>query len=160
MTVTNLSHLSRKIVASLMCVASLVAPYPLLSDDPSRWLSSAVDAQGIRHHGSDYGRKRAPWMDDAIKAVAPRYPYEARARHQFGSGLVRVTLDLSTGLVAKVTMIKSTGLPVLDNSAADAFRQWRWKPGKWKEVDLPITFTMVSSPPRLPPGAKTLPPQR
>jgi len=141
-------------------VSIMLVPHPLLSDDPSKWLSSAVDAQGIRHRGSDYGRKRAPWMDDAIKTVAPRYPYEARARHQFGSGLVRVTLDLSTGQVAKVTVIRSTGLPVLDKSAADAFRQWRWKPGKWKEVDLPITFTMVSSPPRLPPGAKTLPPQR
>jgi len=141
-------------------MASLISTRPVLSDDPSKWLSSGVDAQGIRHHGSDYVRKRAPWMDDAIKTVAPRYPYEARARHQFGSGLVRVTLDLGTGLVAKVAVIKSTGSPVLDNSAADAFRQWRWKPGKWKEIDLPITFTMTSRPPRLSAGAKPIPPQR
>jgi TonB family protein len=99
-------------------------------------------------------------MDDAIKTVAPRYQYEARSRNQFGSGVVRVTLDLSTGLVAKVTVIQSAGVPILDKSAADAFRQWRWKPGKWKEVDLPFTFTMVSRPPNLPPGAKTLPTQR
>jgi hypothetical protein len=23
-----------------------------------------------------------------------------------------------------------------------ALRQWRWKPGKWKEIDIPVSFTI------------------
>ena len=145
-----------KVLGTLTCVASLISVHALLSDDRSKWLSSAVDAQGVRHHGSDYAG-RAPWTVDQIKTVAPQYPYTERTRHDAGSGLFRVTLDLRTGSVAKVTVLTSTGSPALDNSAADALRRWRWKPGKWKEVDLPITFTMAPGARRLPPGASPIP---
>jgi len=57
----------------------------------------------------------------------------------------RVTLDMTTGSVSKVAMVQSTGVAALDNSAMKALRQWQWKPGKWKEIDVPITFAM--SPP-------------
>jgi protein TonB len=80
-------------------------------------------------------------MRDAIRKQRPKYPYEQRARHVGGMGLVRVTLDLSTGTPSNVAMVQSTGVPVLDSSAVEAFRQWQWKPGKWKEIDVPITFT-------------------
>jgi len=58
-----------------------------------------------------------------------------------GIGVVRVTLDLSTGNVSKAAMVRSTGVPAIDNSAMEGFRQWQWKPGKWKEIDVPIIFT-------------------
>ena len=99
-----------------------------------------MDAQGVRHRGSDYVG-RAPWIVDQIKTVAPQNPYAERKRHHTGSGSFRVTLDLNTGSVVKVTVVKSTGFPALDNSAANSFRRWRWKPGKWKEIELPVTFT-------------------
>jgi TonB family protein len=102
--------------------------------------SSAVDAKGVRHRGTDYVGP-LPWMRDAIKTQRPKYPYEQRARYIGGMGVVRVTLDLSTGAVSKVAMVQSTGVPALDSSAMEAFRQWQWKPGKWKEIDVPITFT-------------------
>jgi TonB family protein len=58
-----------------------------------------------------------------------------------------------------VTVLRSTGYANLNNSAMVALGRWRWKPGRWKEVDMPITFEMVSRPPtRLPPGATRLPP--
>jgi TonB family protein len=87
-------------------------------------------------------------MDDAIKTVAPKYPYEDKALRHDGSGWFRLTVDLNTGSVSKVTVIKSTGFPKMDNEAEYAFRRWRWKPGKWKEIDIPITFTMRSGSPR------------
>src|SRR6266516_575280 len=59
-------------------------------------VSSAVDAKGVRHRGTDYDGL-APWMRDAIQKQRPKYPYEQRARYIGGIGLVRVTLDLSTG---------------------------------------------------------------
>ena len=132
------SQLGRKILTALVCVASLISSRPLLSEEPS---GSAVDAQGVRHYWREQGsKKNAPWIDDAIKKVSPRYPSEARSQHMTGTGLFRLTLDMSTGSVAKVTVIKSTGKSILDSSAIDAFRQCRWKPGKWKEIDIPVVF--------------------
>jgi TonB family protein len=81
-------------------------------------------------------------MNDATKTVAPEYSYVARQRHIAGSGLFRLTLNLKTGTVSKVTVLQSTGAAMLDASAIEAFRRWQWKPGKWKEIDVPITFTM------------------
>jgi TonB family protein len=149
-------HPRGKVLVTLTCIALLTSSHTLLSEDRSKWLSSAVDAQGVRHRGSDY-TGRAPWTLDQIKTVAPEYPYAERTRHHAGSGLFRVTLDLSIGSVAKVTILTSTGSPALDNSAADALRRWRWKPGKWKEIDLPITFAMAAGARRLPPGASPIP---
>ena len=102
--------------------------------------SSAVDAKGAHHRGTDYVDK-PPWINDAIKKQPQKYPYEQRARYIGGIGLVRVTLDLSTGTVSKAAMVRSTGVPALDSSAMEGFRQWQWKPGKWKEIDVPIIFT-------------------
>ncbi len=154
------SQLGRKILATLMCMASLISLRPLLSQDASKLPGSAVDAHGVRHYWSDHDRKNPPWIDDAIKKVKPQYPYEARTRHVTGSGLFRLTLDLNTGSVVKVTTIKSIGNPILDSSAIDAFRQCRWKPGKWKEIDIPVVFTMAPRPPRPTPAAKPIPPLR
>jgi TonB family protein len=146
------SSLSRKIAALLVCTASFVASQLLLSQDFSKSPgSSAVDAQGVRHRWSEYGRRMAPWIHDAVYAPRPQYPYEARTRRIMGSALFRMTLDLRTGVVIKVTMIKSTGSPILDNACLSAFRQWRFNPGRWKEVDLPVIFVMASGPPRIPP---------
>jgi len=80
-------------------------------------------------------------MRDAIKKQGPKYPYELRVRDIGGMGVVRVTLDLGTGAVSKLAMVHSTGVPALDSSVMEAFRQWQWKPGKWKEIDVPVTFT-------------------
>jgi TonB family protein len=104
---------------------------------------SAVDIKGVRHRISDYGdAERAPWTADIVKFVQPDYPSEYRARHTEGKGFFRITLDVNTGSVAKVEVLKSTGAAGLDESAMRAIRLWRWRPGKWKQVDMPLTFTM------------------
>jgi TonB family protein len=59
-----------------------------------------------------------------------------------GTGLFRITLDAKTGSVNKVTVLKSTEFPALNESAMRAIRLWRWRPGTWKEVDMPVSFTM------------------
>jgi TonB family protein len=55
--------------------------------------------------------------------------------------LFQLTLDLKTGLVTRVTVIKSTGFPTLDAAGVVALRQWRWKSGKWKEIEIELAFT-------------------
>ena len=129
------SQLGRKILAALMCVASVISSRPLLSEEPS---GSAVDAQGVRHYWREHGSKNPPWFDDAIKKVSPRYPSEASIQHMTGTGLFRLTLDMSTGSVAKVTVIKSTGKSILDSSAIDAFRQCRGSRANGKRSIFPL----------------------
>jgi len=152
------SQLGRKILAMLMCVASLISP--VLSQDASKLPGSAVDAHGVRHYWREPGKKKAPWIEDAIKKVRPQYPYEAVQRHVTGSGLYRLTVDVNTGSVLKVTVVKSAGTPVLDVPSIDAFRKWRFKPGKWKEIDIPVVFTMAPRPSQPTAAAKPTPPQR
>jgi TonB family protein len=79
-------------------------------------------------------------MDDAVKTVQPEYPYTAQARRQGGFGLYRVTLDVKSGSVTKVTVIQSAGVPTVDESAVKALRLWLWKPGTWKEINVRIAL--------------------
>jgi TonB family protein len=115
---------------------------------------TAVDIKGVRHTAGEYPGHRGPWdIADRIKAVAPAYTYEDRARHRQGSGFFAVFIDANTGVPTRVAMIKSTGHPTLDQAAIEALQRWRWKPGRWKEVDIPVTFTMASGAKTPPPGA-------
>ncbi|MBV9617952.1 MAG: energy transducer TonB [Verrucomicrobia bacterium] len=102
--------------------------------------TTAVDVKGIRHNGNDYPQQHPPWLDDRSKAVGPSYPCQERARNHEGSGLFGLMLDLRSGAVSSVRVISSTGFATLDQCALTAFRQWRFRPGKWKEIDLPVTF--------------------
>jgi TonB family protein len=118
---------------------------------------SAVDAKGVRHYPAEYPRHHIPWVDDQLQAFAPEYPrYERMQRHE-GDGLFSVTLDPRTGTVTKVVVLKSTGFGALDSSAVASLRHFRWKPGKWRQIDIPITFQVRSGPPVLKPGQKLLP---
>jgi hypothetical protein len=99
--------------------------------------SSAVDSNGIRHR-SGGRRKSMVWLDDVASAPVPDYSEADKAQGREGVGLFHLTLDLGTRLVREVTIRKSTGLPTLDSYGVAALRQWRWKPEKWKEVDIPI----------------------
>jgi TonB family protein len=104
--------------------------------------TGAVDTNGVRHSEADYGRKRPPWLLDTIYAVAPYGPYRSdRFPGPQGSGLFQLKLDLKTGYVTNVTVAKSTGFAELDTSAVAALRKWRWKPGKWKEIEMAVAFT-------------------
>jgi TonB family protein len=147
------SRLLRTVIIHFVCIPGLISSPTLLAQEllfPSGSApnSSAVDAKGARHRGSDYSEKRAPWMDDTIKAVTPDYPYEYRSRHLGGSGLFRIMLDVNTGSVNEVTVLKSTGFSMLDSCAIRALRKWRWKSGRWKEISIPITFRVRSVPSR------------
>ncbi|SRR5713101_3726266 len=82
------------------------------------------------------------WQHDLIKTAPPIYPYTDRARWHQGSGLFRLALDQKTGSVIQVTVEKSTGYKTLDDSAIVALRQWRFRPGKWKAVRVPVNFLM------------------
>jgi TonB family protein len=96
-----------------------------------------------------------------IKAVAPNYPDRDRILRHEGEGLFQLMLDSKTGSVTRVTVIKSTGFQALDASTVASLYQWRWKPGKWREIDIPLRFsTMVSYYHRSRAGVVQLPPAK
>jgi TonB family protein len=80
----------------------------------------------------------------ALKAPAPVYPAECRARRITGSGIVLATVNTTTGTVIGARMLKSTGNRLLDGSALEALSQWRFKPGAVSRVEIPITFTLAA----------------
>ena len=76
-----------------------------------------------------------------ISAPAPKLVRDKHGRYLTGSGVAVAEVDTRTGYVKSLRMQKSTGHPELDQSALNAFRRWRFKPGTVHEVRLPITFT-------------------
>lgn len=118
---------------------------------------SAVDAKGNRHTIAAHSGRFAPWVQDCVKCVAPYYPYEDRRLRHTGEGWFRIYLDLQTGVVTQIEVLKSTGFATLDDSAIAAFRRSQWKPGKWKQIDMPVRF-ILATPSALPPGSVRLPP--
>ena len=100
---------------------------------------SAVDAHGIKHAAGTSG---GPSFSDLIFRPKPEYPYSERARHNEGTALVRLDIDLKTGNTTYVTLVQSSGFPKLDEVAIKTLARWRFKPGKWKEAEVPVTFTM------------------
>ncbi len=119
--------------------------------------SRAVDASGMTHTEPMHPGKMPLWFGDCIKHIGPEYPFEARARHYTGTGRFRLHLDIKTGEVAQITVLKSTGFQSLDTAALAALRKWRWKPGKWKEIDIPVVFKLEQGPQRIPARGVLLP---
>ena len=75
------------------------------------------------------------------KKYLPVYPVEARRRHMQGGGVFRMYID-ENGVVTKVGVMKSTGHKILDVSAAAGLSRWGAKPGRRREVDMPVQFVL------------------
>lgn len=96
-------------------------------------------------------------MEDILYKVGPRYPSDYRRDRIGGTGRYRMNIDFKTGKVTSVTVVKSTGSDGLDREAIFALRRWRFKPGKAREVEIPITFYNGAEPLVLPPGSNLVP---
>lgn len=75
-----------------------------------------------------------------VKAM-PLYPYEARRARATGTGIYRMYIE-PDGSVRAVGVMKSTGNKELDLAAAGGLYRWKALPGKRREVDMPVTFSM------------------
>jgi len=62
-----------------------------------------------------------------FKPPMPLPPRESRLRHEEGAVLLSVLLGLD-GLVADISVARSSGYPGLDRTALDWVRGWRWTP--------------------------------
>ncbi|TCM21658.1 outer membrane transport energization protein TonB [Novosphingobium sp. PhB165] len=62
-----------------------------------------------------------------ISATPPRYPIDSRRKHEQGTVVLTLLLDLD-GKVADISISKSSGFDSLDRAALSAVRRWRWQP--------------------------------
>jgi hypothetical protein len=101
----------------------------------------ATDARGVRY-------PNIVCVRDALFAPSPRLPlgnphsqdWEHIKWEQVESdGLYRLDIDLTTGRVTNVTIVKS-GTKQLNDFSILAFKRWRFKPGKWREIVIPTTI--------------------
>jgi protein TonB len=72
----------------------------------------------------------------------PEYPLEARRQHMTGMGIFVLEVDAPSGIVTRVKVTRSTGFPILDKSAVDTLKHWRFRPNKIAKIRIPITFSM------------------
>ncbi len=70
----------------------------------------------------------------------PPYPFQAKARHAQGTGLVRASFD-EKGNVVKVVMEKSTGSEILDgNSVNYALARWKSSGGEKVTTTIELVY--------------------
>ena len=90
---------------------------------------------------------RPGYLDNPV----PDYPALARRRGQEGTVLLRVDVD-AKGKPTRVTVQKSAGFSLLDNTAIQAVKRWKFKPAQvafftvGSTVDVPITFRLAAEP--------------
>jgi hypothetical protein len=101
----------------------------------------ATDANGARHPNTECVR-------DALFVPSPRFPLGNTSSQDWehvtweqveSDGLYRLDIDLTTGRVTNVTIVKS-GTKQLNDLSILAFKLWRFKPGKWREIIIPTTL--------------------
>ena len=110
-------------------VAITLIAFTARASEPVPYVAMPIDnAYAIDAHGKR--QPNAVCARDVIWACAPRYPAKAlssdpasEARNHRRDGLYRLDIDLKTGRVSKVTIIKSAGLAILDRASTWAFNR-------------------------------------
>ena len=69
------------------------------------------------------------------------YPEQAQKTNATGSGLYELRIDKG-GRVTAVAIVKSSGNAVLDKAATTTFRKWRFKPGIFRSVRIPVSWSV------------------
>ena len=77
-----------------------------------------------------------------ISHPTPEFPSEARRRHLSGTGVFEMDIGWETGKVSSVTVLSSTGYPILDHAAVKTLKLWTFRPHTISGVKMPITFRL------------------
>jgi protein TonB len=145
-----------------------LAAIPALSKAPPRPTETAAAPPASAHPGTGKTVPPATPPSSGVRGAAdgetpaltlPRYrannapAYPALARLRGYEGLVLLAAQVSEqGRVQTIRVKKSSGYAVLDRSAEEAVRSWRFEPGRrmgtpmamW--VDVPVRFVLEESP--------------
>lgn len=123
----------RSLLCALLCVG-----IPLSALGDAARMSRGVTASGRVVVGRY--KKSPPWAADIIKHVLPQLPPAERSKPHGGEGFYRILLNVGTGSVRDVVVLTSSGSRAIDSSVVGALRQWRLRPGKWREFEIHIAM--------------------
>ncbi|SCW68951.1 outer membrane transport energization protein TonB (TC 2.C.1.1.1) [Sphingobium faniae] len=108
-----------QLVATTPDPVPVPSPMPVMSP-PGPSAPAAPRAPLSIVQGGDLGTQM-------VAGKPPRYPVESRRKHEQGTVLLSLTLDVD-GSVESIVIAQSSGFKRLDDAARDAVRGWRWKP--------------------------------
>jgi TonB family protein len=81
-----------------------------------------------------------------VAAPDPKYPVEALQRHISGRGVFQLKIHPQRRTVTRVTILKSTGSKILDDTTVRVLSQWRLRRGQPMDridhVDVPVAFIL------------------
>jgi protein TonB len=77
---------------------------------------------------------------DLVHRVEPRYPSIAQNAHVAGAVILEATVD-TNGRVQSVHVLR--GIPLLNEAAVDAVRQWQYSPLRLNGVPTPFILTVT-----------------
>lgn len=126
------------------------APSPKTTGTPAPVKPQSVGAGGATQAGSGSGAATARSDKKAtyLRNPQPPYPAEARRNKQEGKVTLRVGVSAS-GDPESVSVAKSSGYPLLDNSAVTTVRQkWKFRPASVNGVNIssvvniPVRFAL------------------
>jgi TonB family protein len=83
-----------------------------------------------------------PVHNAVLYAPNPVFPPAALQQHLGGRGIY--AMDIVNGLVEDVRVVRSTGYKILDDSALETLRTWRFRPHRLIKVTIPIDFVWVT----------------
>ena len=142
---------AKRLPAPISEVDEKATPAPEESAKPKVKHSIKPKANNEDNDASDKSRARkseqsassTPRPSGKAKNLAgpsPQVPAETGKQHLTGKGTYLLHFDQTTGTVTDVTVVQSTGSPLLDDAAIAAFRQWHEDPNCAKEVTMTMTF--------------------
>ena len=110
----------------------------------SLWNGTAFGAEQTTAVWSD-GHTSALSDEDLVRYATASpgagYPEAAQKAQLSGSGLYELQIN-KAGVTTSVTVLKSSGQPVLDQAARSAFLKWRFKPGVFSRVRVPVSWSV------------------
>lgn len=102
-------------------------------------------------NGSEEPLVESRYNVSSLNNPKPPYPFAARRNGMEGSVVLRAYV-LEDGHCAEVKLLKSSGHDLLDNSALETVKRWRFVPASRGEtavaswVEVPITFRLRNEP--------------
>jgi len=145
-SLTNKKETHMKTLITVIAITMIA--FTAKASDPVPYIAMTIDkGYAIDAHGQR--QPNALCARDVIWARGPRYPFSLPSndpaswpRNLWGDGLYRLDINLKTGRVRQIAIIKSAGA-TLDGASIRAFSRWVFTPGKWSAMIIPTTVRII-----------------
>jgi TonB family protein len=118
-------------------VATIIATWVFIA----RCLTAAEQTTAVWSDGHTSALSDEELVRYATASPGAAYPEAAQKAQLSGSGLYELQVN-KAGVTTAVTVLKSSGKPVLDQAARSAFLKWRFTPGVFSRVRVPVSWSV------------------